>query len=106
MIPQFLSHRPVHVLNESARPKVLCLTPEAIGRYYAMKGKNGAPMYQFMTPHGTGIVQKGQDVDYYDENGDKKYGIVQSVNAATGVVKVKSGQTVAEVIGYPKGVIR
>lgn len=105
MIPQFLSVRPLHVLNEAAA-KSIRMTKEAIARYAAMKDKNNRPMYQFMQPGSTAVVSKGQDVDFYDANGDKQYGIVQSVDAKSGMVKIKQkGGEVVSVQGYPKAVI-
>lgn len=104
MIHRFLSIRPVLTLNESA--KTIRMTKDAIDRYAAMK-VNGRPQYQLMSPGSTRVVSKGEAVDYYDDNGDKCYGVVQSVNAKTGEVKIKCSKTkqVVTIQGYPKGVI-
>lgn len=105
MIPQFLRLIPVHVLNEAA-VKSVKMTKDSIARYAAMKDKNNRPMYQFLQAGSTAVVSKGQDVDFYDANGDKQYGIVQSVDAKSGMVSVKQkGGEVVSVQGYPKAVI-
>lgn len=105
MIPKFLRVNQVQVLNEAAA-KTIQMTKEAIARYAAMKDKNQRPLYQFMQAGSTDVVSKGQDVDFYAEsNGDKKYGIVQSVDAKSGIVKIKTKEGVVSVQGYPKGVI-
>ncbi len=106
----FLSEQSVQLFKEYAAQKKVNMTPEALARYAAMKRPDGAPQYQFVDPNPkhNSLVSKGMDVDYYDDVGDKQYGVVVSVNAASGIVKIKDSKTkkTVDVVGYPKGVIK
>lgn len=91
--------------SQFIQESVLNMDKDALKRYAAMKDK-GVPMYQLMDPNSNKVVSKGQDVDYYVD-GNKQYGTVVSVNAKTGIAKIKNSKTkeVDEIQAYPKGVI-
>lgn len=83
------------------------LDKDALARYAAMKTKEGTPMYQLLHPTDPKVVSKGETVDYYVD-GNKVNGTIVSIDAKSGIVKIKNSKTkeVDEIQGYPKSSVK
>uniref|UniRef100_A0AAU8KXJ5 Uncharacterized protein n=1 Tax=Serratia phage Kevin TaxID=3161161 RepID=A0AAU8KXJ5_9CAUD len=50
----------------------------------------------YLLDQGESMPTVGQDMDYFDKNGDKQYGVVKSLNKS-GIMTIQDGTTKAKV---------